>query len=154
MQTIQNLNKKEKGFTLIELMIVVAIIGILAAIAIPQFSAFKKKAADGVAQSDLGSIASSEEIYYSENSDYKGVAAALAAKNGGIAGLDGSAISNKTVYYVVKGSSTAYAAFTSSTAGSKSYGADQSGAREFITSITAVGGMTFADLSAFGGTAL
>ncbi len=58
--------RKGKGFTLIELMIVVAIIGILAAIAIPRFAQMLEKSREGATKGNLSSIRSAISIYYSE----------------------------------------------------------------------------------------
>lgn len=62
--------KKSKGFTLIELMIVVAIIGILAAIAIPNFMAYQCKAKTTEAKSILGNLRTLQETYFAEESKY------------------------------------------------------------------------------------
>jgi prepilin-type N-terminal cleavage/methylation domain-containing protein len=58
--------KKSHGFTLIELMIVVAIIGILSAIAIPKFADLIRKSNEGSTKGNLGAIRSAISIYYGE----------------------------------------------------------------------------------------
>lgn len=59
---MKNIVRNAKGFTLIELMIVVAIIGILAAIAIPQFAAYRMRAFNSSAESDCRNVKTAEEV--------------------------------------------------------------------------------------------
>lgn len=61
---------QNRGFTLVELMIVVAIIAILAAIAIPSYTKYVRSARATEAVSNLASIQSFEESYFSENDQY------------------------------------------------------------------------------------
>src|SRR5213075_410211 len=56
-----------RGFTLIELMIVVAIIGILAAIAIPKFADLIRKSNEGSTKGNLGALKGALAVYYGEN---------------------------------------------------------------------------------------
>ena len=61
---------KSKGFTLVELMIVVAVIGILAAIAIPNFMKYQAKSKQAEAQTSLKSIYTVELSYFAEKDTY------------------------------------------------------------------------------------
>ncbi|MDX8384092.1 MAG: prepilin-type N-terminal cleavage/methylation domain-containing protein [Ghiorsea sp.] len=64
------IESKQKGFTLIELMIVIAIIGILASIAIPQFASFRVKAFNAAAQADIKNGNTVIEAIYSDVFSY------------------------------------------------------------------------------------
>jgi prepilin-type N-terminal cleavage/methylation domain-containing protein len=62
--------RNDKGFTLIEMMITVAILGILSAIAIPNFQRYQARSRRAEAYANLASIAKTEKAYYAEYSSY------------------------------------------------------------------------------------
>ncbi|MBF0282539.1 MAG: prepilin-type N-terminal cleavage/methylation domain-containing protein [Zetaproteobacteria bacterium] len=88
--------RKEKGFTLIELMIVIAIIGILAAIAIPQFNSYRVKSYDAAAQSDLHNLQLAYESFYNDHAAYPaiGSTSGTASKSSGTVTLGDATAAN------------------------------------------------------------
>ena len=72
---------KKKGFTLIELMIVVVIIGILAAIAIPKFNDVSESAKRNACRANMRTITSQNVIYFAQNNRYASTIALLGMGN-------------------------------------------------------------------------
>ena len=70
LEAIRRRRENEEGFTLIELMVVVLIIAILLAIAIPTFLGARKRAQDRAAQSDIRNALAAEKVFYTDEEVY------------------------------------------------------------------------------------
>ena len=64
------MSKTKSGFTIVELLIVIVVIGILAAITIVAYNGFQTRARDTIRMSDIKSIQKLVELYYAENGVY------------------------------------------------------------------------------------
>ena len=79
MMAIRRRLASDEGFTLIELMVVVMIIAVLIAIAIPSFLGFRKSAQDRSAQSDARNVMVAEKAFWLEEGDYTGTGTDITA---------------------------------------------------------------------------
>jgi type IV pilus assembly protein PilA len=96
---------KQAGFSLVELMVVVGIIGILAAIAVPKLQQFTAKSKQSEARVNLKSIDTMQQSYYAENSTF-GTFAQIGYSAPGTAKYTYSSLSNSASTYTSQASIT------------------------------------------------
>ena len=109
--------KRAKGFTLVELVIVIVIVGILSIVAVPIYRGYTRKAMASEGKSLLGTIQTSQKVYFAEYASYMAVSA-----TGFNSLLDVDARSNKyftrfTVAVNGTGNAAKYTATTTGTGG-------------------------------------
>ena len=113
-KVLRDIIKRDKGgFTLIELMIVIAIIGILAAIAIPQFSAYRTRSFNAAAVSDLRNAMGAQEAYHVDTQEYANAASDLTVSYG--------LATSQNVVLTVTGSATGFTIISYHQSGDKTY---------------------------------
>ncbi|MEI8175948.1 MAG: type IV pilin protein [Candidatus Omnitrophota bacterium] len=129
------MRKGEAGFTLIELLIVLVIVGILATLAIPQYTGYVEKARAAEALRMMMAIKSSEEVYKLDTGLYGTDVTALGLNN--IPTTDGSATAaNQHWFYAISNATTGNSYTIVATRSSKSPGGQSLATINLVYSIT------------------
>ena len=114
------IRKGNKGFSLVELMIVVSIIGILAALAVPRFQGFQARAKSAEARTSLAHVYTLQQSYYGDNDTYSNSMLAIGFSLNGVTGATIAANTTAKVRYtynVSAATATTFTANASSAAG-------------------------------------
>ena len=117
--------KNESGFTLIELMIVIAIIGVLAAIAIPMFSSYQIKSYNSTALADLRNLQTTQISLNADNGDYEPLGITVGNGTPVTVGNTTISISNKnSICASVDATKTSFIVISKHTKGDTAYAYD------------------------------
>ena len=147
-ETLRRMQKKrangDAGFTLVELLVVVVIIGVLVAIAIPMYLNYRKGAANKSAESDVRAAVSAVELYYTENGNKYPTETGKNSASGKLelaAQTDGKPATvnvspDNTLRYAVTGSGTGYVICGTNTDGGDFYQYKSGGAVKKVTAST------------------
>jgi|694.fasta_scaffold23502_2 type IV pilus assembly protein PilA len=81
--------RRQAGFSVIEVLVVAAIMCILGLIAVPQYSAYRQRAYNLAAESDLKSVAQAQERFFEENASYKAIENCFNVDSEGRCAVDG-----------------------------------------------------------------
>ena len=110
--------KRAKGFTLVELVIVIVIVGILSIVAVPIYRGYTRKAVATEGKSLLGTIQTAEKVYFAEFASFK-----TTAKTAFDVALDVDARPNKYFTgFTISGNANGFTAITSGNGGTAGSG--------------------------------
>lgn len=91
---LKSIKRADSGFTIVELLIVIVVIGILAALVLNTFSGIQERARDTERRTDINSLATQLEVYYADNGGYPDNATAGFLVNAVLPGLDAEALND------------------------------------------------------------